>query len=180
MAIILTCAVLRGCTSEAGRYDTSADAPVSSQAGSTEIPTEPAAETTEAVRAGYFSTVQDVGLYEVEGQEQTYAFLYKDETFHAVYSPDNWKIIDSYKITNAGDIEMICQALAEEHPIHGKDMESYRTAEDMAHEWIQHNLAYKLLPADSPLKKSVKDVDIDPADQGKSYYDFYVEEVLNR
>ena len=70
---------------------------------------------------------------------------------------------------------IICEALKTEHPIHSADYESYRTAEDMAYEWIQHNLAYELLSDDSEWKYHAKDVDINPEDQGKSVYDLYRE-----
>lgn len=50
---------------------------------------------------------------------------------------------------------LICQALADEHPVHGADLVSYRTAEDMAYEWQQHNIAYQLLSDDSPFRNNV-------------------------
>ena len=68
---------------------------------------------------------------------------------------------------------IICQALSEVHPIHGKDMVSYRTPEDMAYEWQQHNFAYYMLPEESPWKQSVQNVDLDPKDQGKSFSELY-------
>ena len=52
-------------------------------------------------------------------------------------------------------------------------MVSYRDAEDMAYEWLQHNLAYKLLPETSSWKENVKDVDLNPEDQGKSLLELY-------
>ena len=52
-------------------------------------------------------------------------------------------------------------------------MESYRTAGDMAYEWVQHNIAYAVLPDDSRWKKSTKDVDLNPADQGLSFVEIY-------
>lgn len=182
IALLFFCIVLVGCTHEIEQPDVSADSHSSPQTETTDFfceTTIPATmeETSEPERTSFFSSVRDVGLYEVEGQEETYAFVYYDETYQAIYKPDNWKIIDSYQITNAVDIEMICEALAEVHPIHGADMESYRTAEDMAYEWIQHNLAYQLLSADSPWKQNAKDVDINPEDQGKSLYDLYKDRV---
>ena len=74
---------------------------------------------------------------------------------------------------------LICQALADEHPVHGADLVSYRTAEDMAYEWQQHNITYQLLSDDSPFRNNAKDVDINPADQGKSVYDLYVSRTGN-
>ena len=70
-------------------------------------------------------------------------------------------------------MKVICQALLDIHQIHGKDMISYRTAEDLVREWIQHNLAYELLSKNSPWKENAKDVDFDPKDQGKSIIDMY-------
>ena len=45
----------------------------------------------------------------------------------------------------------------------------------MAYEWVQHNLAYGLLPDGSSWKESARNVDIDPKDQGKSAYDILAE-----
>ena len=104
---------------------------------------------------------------------EKYEFSYNSEKYIAQYTTDNWKIIDSYKINNKNDIKVICQELINIHPIHGKNMVSYRDAEDMAYEWLQHNLAYKLLPETSSWKENVKDVDLNPEDQGKSLLELY-------
>ena len=55
----------------------------------------------------------------------------------------------------------------------GIDGESFREPEDMAYEWIQHNIAYNILPDDNSWKANAKDVDINPADQNKSLYEMY-------
>ena len=52
-------------------------------------------------------------------------------------------------------------------------MKSYRASDDMVNEWVYHNIAYDYLPADSSLKKHAKDVDLNPADQGKSLKQMY-------
>ncbi len=122
---------------------------------------------------GILSGVEDVGLKDLTGAGTDYAFIYDGTPYAAKYTPDNWEITDSYRITNAMDMAIICQALINEHPIHGKDMVSFRTCDDMAYEWIQHNVAYSFLPEDSPWINSVKNVDLDPKDQGKSYRDLY-------
>ncbi len=123
--------------------------------------------------AGILISPEDIGLTDTDGNGQSYTFQYDGETFSAAYTPDKWKIYDSYKITNEADITIICQALIEEHQIHGVDMVSYRTPEDMAYEWLQHNIAYALLSDDSSFKSHAKDVDLNPEDQGKSFEDFY-------
>ena len=102
-----------------------------------------------------------------------YEFVYNGETFKASYLTDTWKIYNSYKIVNSSDIKKICKALIDIHPIHGIDMTSYRTAADMAYEWMQHNLAYEILPEGNSFKNSAKDVDLDPKDQGKSLVQMY-------
>ena len=86
-------------------------------------------------------------------------------------------MIDSYKISNKTDIEIICQALADIHPIHSADMADWRTPQDMAYEWTQHNIAYSLLSDTSEWKDSAKDVDIDPPDQGKSVYQLFKDRI---
>ena len=52
-------------------------------------------------------------------------------------------------------------------------MKSYRTIDDLVYEWQQHNLAYELLPDDNSWRSHAKDVDLDPADQGKSLTEIY-------
>ena len=114
----------------------------------------------------------DIGLYDVDGSGYTYGFNYNGEYFRAVYNYDTWSIYDSYRVRNSKDMEVICQALIDVHPVLGKDRTSYRTAKDMAYEWLQHNIAYELLP-DSEFKASAKDVDLDPDDQGLSLEEIY-------
>lgn len=131
------------------------------------------AEQDGSAEPGILSGVDDVALTDLTGAGTDYAFIYDDVPYSAIYTPDNWEIKDSYKITNAMDMAIICQALINEHPIHGKDMISYRTCDDMAYEWVQHNIAYSFIPEDSKWIESVKNVDFDPKDQGKSYRDLY-------
>ena len=59
------------------------------------------------------------------------------------------------------------------YPARVRDMESFRTPEDMAFEWLQYNIAYAFLSDDSPWKRSAKDVDLNPADQGKTFEEMY-------
>ena len=80
---------------------------------------------------------------------------------------------NSYRITDAAAMLEICEALNAEHTIHSADYTAWRTPEDMAYEWEQHNLAYQMLADDSPWKESARDVDINPEDQGKSLYELY-------
>ena len=115
----------------------------------------------------------NIVLNDVDGNGKNYVFTYHGEEYLAQYTEDNWKIIDSYKITNIEDITTICQALLNHHPVHGRDMESIRTAEDMAFEWLQHNLAYELLPEGNPLSRSAKDVDLNPEDQNRTFQEIY-------
>ncbi len=122
---------------------------------------------------GSLSSTSDINLRNTDGAGVQYAFDYKGEEFHAQYLYDCWTIYDSYKITNNSDMKIICQALIDVHPVHGRDMTSYRTADDMAYEWEQHNLAYKYLPDDSPWRESAGNVDLDPYDQGRSFKEIY-------
>lgn len=121
----------------------------------------------------HFTSVEDVGLYDVDGYETNYAFTYNGEEFRAQYIYDTWTLFDSYKITNKKDMKYICQAFIDTHPVHGADMESFRTADDMVYEWKQHNLAYKYLPEDNSWRESAKNVDFDPYDQGRSFEEIY-------
>lgn len=184
-------ALLCGC-SEAAPTDTSADAPLSSTAQTSsaaattteasaedsETPvTTSAADTSEAAEAtlpsGILSAKEDLALTDTDGMGSRYEFTYGSERFSAVYTPDNWKIIDSYKITNEADMALICEALTDEHPIHGRDMISYRVPEDMVYEWKLHNFAYSVLPESAEWKQNAKDVDLDPEDQGRNLYEIY-------
>lgn len=115
----------------------------------------------------------DIELIDVDNSKTNFIFEYNDEEFKAIYTDDNWKVIDSFKIRRKKDIVKICQCLIDIHPIHGNDMTSYRTSEDMAYEWIQHNIAYDILPDDNAWKMNAKDVDLDPFDQGKNLKEMY-------
>ncbi len=115
----------------------------------------------------------DINLTDTDGDGENYTFTYNGKTFDAIYTPDNWKVKDSYRVRNGADMLIICQALIDEHPVHGKDMESYRTAEDMVYEWKIHNIAYEYLSDDDSLNKHARDVDFDPKDQGLTLEEFY-------
>ena len=130
------------------------------------------AASTEA-KSGILSDPSDINLRDTDGNGKNYLFTYDGEDFSVVYTTDNWKIYDSYKINNTEDMTIICEALISVHQIHGSDMESYRTAEDMAYEWLQHNIAYQFLPDESPWKVHAQNVDLDPKDQGKSFSEIY-------
>ena len=122
---------------------------------------------------GSLSKTTDIGLTSLDGSGGDYVFTYNGETFSAIYSEDNWQIIDSYRIDNSADMMIICQALIDEHPVHGRDMVGYRTAEDMVYEWEIHNLAYAYLGDDENLSNKARDVDFDPEDQGKTLEEIY-------
>ena len=119
------------------------------------------------------TSASDLDFHCIDLSTGKYTFTYNGEVYTATYIPDNWKIIDSYKINNEHDMTIICQALIDEHPIHGADMSSYRTADDMVYEWFQHNLLYEMLPSDSQWIQHAKDVDFDPKDQNKSFEELY-------
>jgi hypothetical protein len=122
---------------------------------------------------GILESTADIEIHDEDGNGTRFTFTYGGEEFSALYRSDNWQIIDSYLITNSDDMMIICQALIDIHPIHGADMESYRTPEDMAYEWLQHNLAYDILPEDNYWRQKAKDVDLNPADQGKTLAEMY-------
>lgn len=127
----------------------------------------------ESTEAGILTDPSDIDLRDTDGNGRNYEFSYDGESFTAIYTTDNWKVIDSYRITGKSDLVIICRALSDEHPVHGSDMESYRTPEDMAYEWQIHSMAYLLLPDEDPLKSHAKDVDLDPRDQGRSLEEIY-------
>ncbi len=155
--------------------DPSAAGSTAAQPTETSAAAQPAENSATASAGSLLNSPEDIALHDTDGQGTHYAFTYAGASFQAIYSPDNWKVVDSCFITNAADIAVICEALRREHPIHGADLKSERTAEDMAYEWQQHNLAYSLLPSDSPYRADTKDVDINPADQGKSAYEMYLD-----
>lgn len=120
-------------------------------------------------KTSLLTSADDIAL--TETGEGSYTFTYDGETYNAYYTPDNWKIVDSYKITDKADMIVICKALSDIYPIHTSDYTGYRTPEDLAYEWEQHNTAYSMLPDSSKWKANTKDVDLDPKDQGKSFLD---------
>lgn len=119
------------------------------------------------------TSTQEINLHDVNGKGTNYIFTYKDVSYSAIYTKDNWHIVDSYKITNEKDMEIICEALIDIHPICGKDKTSFRTVQDLVYEWVQHNIAYNLLPEDNKWKTNAKDVDFNPEDQGKNLKEMY-------
>ena len=162
---------------ESGEPEPGESKPSEPEPGESEPTQEQPSKQTEEQSKSLLLSPADIGLHAVDdlGQDwgQSYAFTYADEEFSVYYEPDTWKIYDSYKIEDHDDLVTICQALLDEHPIHGIDLQSYRTAEDMAFEWEQHNLAYRLLPNSSSWKESAKNVDLDPDDQGKTFAQMY-------
>ena len=137
---------------------------------------EPVSETTtETVTSGLLGSPDELEIYDIDGGGWDYEFVYDGNTFEAIYTaePENWKIVDSYRIKNRSDMVTICTVLSGIHPIHSKDYENFRTPEDMAYEWEQHNLAYSILPKDNAWKENARDVDLDPEDQGKSLYELF-------
>ena len=122
---------------------------------------------------GILTSGDDINLRDVDGNDTDYEFDYNGRTFQVLYYPDHWKIFDSYLIGSAADMQIICQALIDVHPIHGSDMVSYRTASDMVYEWMQHNIAYEFLEGNDELASHAKDVDLDPQDQNKSIEEIY-------
>jgi len=117
------------------------------------------------------STSDWSGLYSDDGIN--YTFRYNGEEFSLYFKDDTWHVNNSYKITDEADILMICDTLADLHPVPNKDYSGWRTPEDMAFEWEQHNIAYSLMPDRFIFKSNAKHVDINPSDQGKTLYDFY-------
>ncbi|MBR1764181.1 MAG: hypothetical protein IJ746_02190 [Ruminococcus sp.] len=150
-------------------------------------PTEPPAETaptpeeepptdeSSEAEQGLLSSPEELCFRDTDGAGTTYAFVYGGEDFEAQYTEDNWRIIDSYRVTNAADMKIICQQLLDTHPIHGSDYESFRTADDMVYEWRKHNLGYAILPESSRWKQHAKDVDFDPDDQGRSAFEIFLD-----
>lgn len=123
--------------------------------------------------AGILKSAADIELTDTDGYGKNYHFYYAGDDFTAIYTPDNWKVKDSYRVHSEADMIIICQALIDEHPVHGKDLVSYRTAEDMAYEWQIHNMGYAFFTDDENLRNKAKDVDFDPKDQGLTIEEFY-------
>ncbi len=124
---------------------------------------------------GVLTSTEDINLRDVDGKGKSYVFTYNGEDYSVEHWKEHWKIINSYKINDSNDMMIICQALIDVNPLHGADIESYRTAEDMAYEWVQHNIAYEFLPKDNEWRQKSKDVDFNPEDQGKSFVEIYEE-----
>lgn len=122
---------------------------------------------------GILKSTADINLTSADGGTKNYTFTYNGETFKAKHTADHWTLYDSYKINSKSDMMIICQALIDLYPVHGSDMVSYRTAEDMTFEWQQHNLGYMFLGEKSEWASHLKDCDFDPSDQGKTFDEIY-------
>ncbi len=130
-------------------------------------------ESDSAASNGILKSAADINLSSADGGTKDYTFVYGGETFNATHTADHWTIYDSYRINSKSDMMIICQALIDLYPVHGSDMVSYRTAEDMTIEWQQHNIGFIILKDQSEMASHLKDVDFDPADQGKSFDQIY-------
>jgi hypothetical protein len=126
-----------------------------------------------ATTPGTLTSAADLNIAPKGDKDGYYSFTYDGREYMAIHKTDHWKIIDSCDINNEADMHIICQALIDLHQIHGKDMVSYRTADDMVYEWEVHNLAYLLVEDDDPMKERLKDVDFDPQDQGCTFDEIY-------
>ena len=126
------------------------------------------------------NSTENIGLHDTDGSGINYAFSYNGREFYALCETDNWHITDSFMITEPDDILIICRALSDVHPIHTADMQGYRTPEDMANEWHQHNIACSLLPDGSRWKESARDVDLDWKDEGKGLFDHLMDRLEDR
>ena len=129
--------------------------------------------------AGESPSLSETELELTETDDDIYAFSYGGETFTAQYTPyigGNWKVVDSYKITNRADMVIICERLLKLNKVRGR-ITRWRTAKDMADEWEIHNRGYSLALAYSMegAAARLKDVDMDKKDQGKTFDDFLAE-----
>lgn len=180
---LLAAAVLTGCSDNNSYEVISAETAavittaVTTAEETTAAPTTGAATEPTTVSESLLSSAEDIGLRDIDGNEQNYEFTYDGRSFSALYEPDNWHITDSYLIDDRANLVIICQALIDVHPVHSADMTGWRTAEDMAYEWKKHNQAYYLLPDSSEWKSSAKDVDLDSKDEGKGTFDFFIDKI---
>jgi len=133
----------------------------------------PGADTGSAGTVGILASTADIGLYDTDGAGKNYSFTYGGMSFNAYFNGESWTIYDSYRVTAESDMKIICQALIDVHPVLGRDRQSYRTADDMAYEWMQHNIAFEYVPRESRWYEHAKDVNLDPDDQGRSIEEIY-------
>ncbi|WP_303805486.1 hypothetical protein [Ruminococcus flavefaciens] len=179
----LLAAVVSGCSDNNSSEVITAEATtiittvVTTTAETTAAPTTEAVTEPTTVSKSLLKAPEDIALRDVDGNGQNYEFTYDGRSFSALYEPDNWHITDSYLIDDEADLIIICQALIAVNPVHSADMTDWRTAEDMAYEWKNHNQAYYLLPDSSDWKSSAKDVDLDSKDEGKSAYDLFMDKI---
>ncbi|WP_026521175.1 hypothetical protein [Butyrivibrio sp. VCB2001] len=143
------------------------------EAGNYDASQEDISSALSSMQTGLLTSAADIALTPQDDQGKNYTFTYDNKEYTAIHTTDHWKIKDSYDINIEADMYIICQALIDQHQIHGKDMVSYRTADDMVYEWEVHNLAYVMISDDDPMKPHARDVDFDPQDQGCNYEEIY-------
>ncbi len=143
------------------------------EAGNYNVTQEDISSALSSIQSGLLTSAEDIALTAQDDQGKNYTFTYDNKEYTAIHTTDHWKIKNSYDINIEADMYIICQALIDLHQIHGKDMVSYRTADDMVYEWEVHNLAYAMISDDDPMKSHVRDVDFDPQDQGCNYEEIY-------
>ena len=138
----------------------------------------------EAVSSESLITDNSIVLTQDKNNPNFYSFNYNGTDFSAqwLYLESTWHIENSYLIKNKDDILKICKALHSVHPVpRGNDPTKYRTPEDMAYEWEQHNIGVELCEnlsvfefAKSGIERC-KHVDINPGDEGKNVYELGLE-----
>ena len=143
------------------------------EAGNYNVTQEDISSALSSMQTGLLTSAEDLALTAQDDHCKNYTFTYDNKEYTAIHTTDHWKIKNSYDINIEADMYIICQALIDLHQIHGKDMVSYRTADDMVYEWEVHNLAYAMISDDDPMKSHVRDVDFDPQDQGCNYEEIY-------
>lgn len=172
LACALAGCLLAGCHTH--NPPSTPEVPASNQ--TIEAPADETPETTAPKPTGLLADPEDIDLTMADEYGERYTFWYDGEVFSVYYEPGCWKVYDSYRITNPDDITIICQALLDEHEVLRVDGESPRTAEDMAYEWQQHNLAYHYAPADSSLRERAASVDLDSGGADKDWSELFGEE----
>ena len=119
-------------------------------------------------------------------------YKYNGKTYHADFNEatQSWKIIDSYEILDERIMRQVCHALLIKNPVPTElGGTTYRTVDDMVHEWKEHSKVYYILYyVFSWLNTDIiyegmnraKDVDINPGDQGKDAISFIYRSLLGK
>ena len=125
---------------------------------------------------GYVYIVKESQLDEIMTDIEPNAVVVVDKRVNTKNKKhdQNMQIRNSYKITNSKHQKEIAQLMIDYNTANPVSPAWFRTLDSLVEEWEIHNTIYKL----GLFRDNTADCDFNNADEGKGYWDFFKERVL--